>query len=57
MCWAEHRGNYNNLLTHTFDHQPYVSREVLFMIEAIIPLSKEFSIDFWKFWLKGEGID
>jgi len=27
------------------------------MIEAIIPLSKEFSIDFWKFWLKGEGID
>jgi len=22
ICWAEHRGNYRNSLTHTLDHPP-----------------------------------
>jgi len=57
MYLTEHDENYRNLLMHTFAHQPYVGIEAVFMIEAIISLSKEFLIDFWKFWLKGEDID
>ena len=36
MCWAEHRGNYRNLPTHTLDHQPYVSLKVLFLGRTIL---------------------
>ena len=34
MCWAEHRGNYRNSLTHTLDHQPYVDPKLALLIDA-----------------------
>ena len=35
MCWAEHRGNYRNSLTHALDDPPYVDLKVVLFIEAI----------------------
>ena len=39
MCWAQHRGNYSNSPTHTFDHPPYVGLEVLSLIVALLAIA------------------
>jgi hypothetical protein len=36
MYSTEHRGNYRNSLTHTLDHPPYIGREVVSFILALL---------------------
>lgn len=46
MGSEEHPGNYNNLLMHTLDHQPFLMLVGIIPFSTIIPLSRELSIFF-----------